>query len=61
MQLLDLFGPEKSTIVEAPWKQLNINESNIRTQTNESEYMHPKEICNKKTGIILLLVMIHRK
>ena len=48
LQLLDLFGPEKSTIVAAPWKKLNINESNIRTQTNEIEYLHPKEICNKK-------------
>ena len=48
MQLLDLFGPEKCTILAAPWKQLNINESKIRTQTNEIEYLHPEEICNKK-------------
>ena len=48
MQLLDLFGPEKFTIIAAPWKKLNINKSNIRTQTNEIEYLHPKEICNQK-------------
>ncbi len=47
-QLLDLFGPENCTVIAAPWEKLKISKSEIRTQTNEIEYLHPREICDKK-------------
>ncbi len=48
LQLLDLFGPENCTIIGAPLENLKISESEIRTQTNETEYLHPREVCDKK-------------
>lgn len=48
LQLLDLFGPKKCTIIAAPWEKLNIVESEVRTQTSEREYLHPREICKQK-------------
>ena len=48
LQLLDIFGPINSTIIAAPWEKLEIEESKIRTSTNEEEYLHPKEICKDK-------------
>ena len=48
LQLLDIFGPKKCTILAAPWEKLKIKESKIRTLTNEEEYLHPREICKDK-------------
>ncbi len=47
LQLLDIFGPKKCTIIASPWEKLDIRKSKIRTITNEIEYLHPKEISNK--------------
>jgi len=47
MQVIDIYSTANIFVVAAPWKQLNLKKSSIRTETSNKEYLHPREISNK--------------